>query len=1469
MCLWLPGIGASHGSDFVQRVFDSRDGLSNSMINAIAFDSYGFVWVATEDGLFRVSKTLVRRIDTNQGAHRVEDSYFYDVIAAGQEYLLLSLSETLYRYHIPTDTFEQLGQGDLAAGFDGGGIVGRSWIDDHTLLLLTSKSQIIKLNVQSWKFEKLVQLQHDADVPWDKILYLNDGTMLLGKPYHLELRSSSGEKLTDLPWVEASGQGKRIFRDKSGRVWLTSSEGLFEIDVPNQQIHAVPEVPYYVTTIAEDGKGNLWLSSREGMLKWERDKRVVTQLERNLRNLANIDHVTDIAIDKNGLVWIGGAGDGLVLAVDSPEFVKDSFSAEAPYHLGNEVVWSIYSEGEHYWFGSDGGIIHVMDGKPGSTLHVPDEFEANDSVYSISSLNADYLLAATTNGLFVQNKHSGETKRFAEWSHGTESLKRKWIYNVYKDPAIPGRIWFLTSTGLYYWQPGETDPQEFAIQSRSGHKQQPSIYSMLRASDGKLWIGGVDEFGYIDPDGYFIDKKEMLEGYRSGLNVGQLAEISPGTLWIGTSMFGVLEYQQASDSIHSLKDAWNLSCYINYGIQETSDYRIMLCPRSLVRQHKQSGAVQVFTSEDGLHAGELNEGAYFYDPAKGLLLGSSNGVKLIDVDALQNRISDDRVYLESVMVYYDDRIEKSLIPGNTSRLEPGARMITLQLTSNDYLDDSPIQFRYRMMRHGQAQADKYLQFDGQSQLNLSGLGAGEVDLEVLSKHNDVWSQEPFVHHIEVRLHLWETRWFRWLLILALMALTLMIVLIRQKQVSRFRAINTALQESEDRLRQSLRGSDSDLWVWTRKNNQFYLDNRNGVLSGSDDVLIVPLDGFPIHADDKERVLNQWFAVVNGEIERFDAEYRFQRKTGAWGWLRVRGRPSQINRETGEIEKISGIYSDITQHKALQNEVDLLAQAFENTSEGVLILDADEQIKVANRAAQTILGVNSAQLGGRKFITLLTEHGGNRAEIAGLLDGGMSWTGERELRIAKGQVCPVWLNVSAMLGLNGKIQHYVVVFSDITERKRSEADLRRLANYDVLTGLPNRSLFAARLNQSIHKATLKEEKLALMFLDLDRFKHVNDSFGHSMGDALLVEAAARLQSCIDPENTLCRFGGDEFVVLVQGAQVDTLNHLANAMLEQIETPFKLFGREFFISTSIGIAIWPDDARQPEALIKNADLAMYHAKEEGRGNFQYYSQERNAEALYHLRLEADLRKALENDEFYLCYQPQIDVNASNGVVGMEALLRWKHPKDGLVRTDVFIRVAEACGLVIDLDKWVLLRACSDGARWAAMLDKPFKLSVNVSAVHFRQPDFIDHLKQTLSDTGMPVSCLALEITEGVLMKELQVARPHLQQLKEMGVQVAIDDFGTGYSSLAYLRHFDVNVLKIDRSFLMDIADNPADQAIVSSIIELARNLKLEVVAEGVETEEQLTQVSERGCHIIQGYYFAKPMPREELDAYLGLG
>ncbi|MGL5391261.1 MAG: putative bifunctional diguanylate cyclase/phosphodiesterase, partial [Shewanella sp.] len=848
-------------------------------------------------------------------------------------------------------------------------------------------------------------------------------------------------------------------------------------------------------------------------------------------------------------------------------------------------------------------------------------------------------------------------------------------------------------------------------------------------------------------------------------------------------------------------------------------------------------------------------------------VGSPDGLMRLDIQKLANRLSKIDIKLESVSVYYDEATEVSLLPQSNLVIKPNANMVSFQMTNLDYLDDSPIQFKYRLRRGNEL--DNYVLLQGESQITLAGLAAGEYQLDVLSQINGVWSKEPFLYSFRVEQHWWASQAFKVALLMLISLLALSFAWYRHRQNLVVRKMNQALTDSDDRLRQSLRGSESDLWEWHKDTQMLHLDNRGSVLGRHATEIVLPLHQLPIHPQDKDKVLNQWRSMLAGALDRFEVEYRYRREDGDWGWLRVRGRPVERHKYTQEIERVAGIYSDITLQRQLEDEVGLLAQAFENTSEGVLILDSDERIKVANYAAQQIIGADASQLVGQSFAQFVQMKGGLANKSEQLLSTAHSWTGERELLVRDGKRCPVWLNVSLMNTANEQLSHYVVVFSDMTERKNHEADLRRLANFDVLTGLPNRSLFNQKLLQSIQAAQQSGDKLALLFLDLDRFKHVNDSYGHSMGDALLVEAARRLQSCVGEGDLLCRFGGDEFVILLRHANNgDDINHLAEQLLAQIVAPFRLFGREFYISTSIGISLWPDDALQPEAFIKNADLAMYHAKEEGPGHFKYYSPERNAEALYHLHLEADLRKAIERQEFEVYYQPQLNILRDDKLVGLEALLRWRHPKEGFISPDVFIKLAESCGLIVEIDRFVLREACRQGAKWLTRSAEPFKIAVNISAMHFRQPDFIDGLKRILAETKMPPSALGLEITEGVLMKELQLAQKHLNQLKALGIEVAIDDFGTGYSSLAYLRHFKVNSLKIDRSFLIDIATNPADQAIVSSIIELARNLKLTVVAEGVETLEQLEQVFSRGCYIIQGYYFAMPMSVADVERYLQL-
>lgn len=560
--------------------------------------------------------------------------------------------------------------------------------------------------------------------------------------------------------------------------------------------------------------------------------------------------------------------------------------------------------------------------------------------------------------------------------------------------------------------------------------------------------------------------------------------------------------------------------------------------------------------------------------------------------------------------------------------------------------------------------------------------------------------------------------------------------------------------------------------------------------------------------------------------------------------------------------------DISQQRQAEKELRRAATVFDHSTAAIVVTDPAGGIVQVNAAFTRITGYGTDEVLGQ-LPTVLTADRQQAIQMGYVRDQIIqsgTWEGEFWLKRKDGETYPCWIGITAVRDAENDLVSYVCFFSDMSERKASEKRIHRLAYYDGLTQLPNRTLFQDRLHSSLQLASRRSGWVVLMFLDLDRFKPINDSLGHAAGDRMLKDVAVRLASCVDEDDTVARMGGDEFTFLLRpcGDRDEALTraiHVAEGILASLTEPFVLSGREFFVTASIGIALSPQDGDDISQLMKNADTAMYHAKERGKNNFQFYQAEMNASALERLELESDLRHALEQRQFVLHYQPQFLADGRT-LTGVEVLLRWQHPVRGLVPPCDFIPALEELGLVVDVGDWVLGEACRQIAAWHQDGVAVPKVSVNLSARQFADGRLGQRIAATLQASGISPSCLELELTESILMQDVGEAMRILESLKRLGPLIAIDDFGTGYSSLNYLKAFPIDVLKIDRSFVDGLPEGEQDAQIARAIIAMAHSLNMSVIAEGVETQAQLDFLRAHGCDEVQGFFLGRPVAAEKL-------
>jgi diguanylate cyclase (GGDEF)-like protein/PAS domain S-box-containing protein len=612
----------------------------------------------------------------------------------------------------------------------------------------------------------------------------------------------------------------------------------------------------------------------------------------------------------------------------------------------------------------------------------------------------------------------------------------------------------------------------------------------------------------------------------------------------------------------------------------------------------------------------------------------------------------------------------------------------------------------------------------------------------------------------------------------------------------------------------------------------------------------------VHPDDWAQVMER-YAITIATLEPFRAVYRMFAGDGRVVW--IADTATVLPDDQGEPRFLHGLMFDITEHHEQQEELrrnnERLRVALASTNMSVFNQDRELRYTwifnsqlglrpedVVGRTDVELMGAASAAKLTRLKQQVIDSDTGTRVEVPLQVQG---TTRNFELTLE-----PLHDAAGTVAGLTGAAV-------DITDRKAAEARIEYLAHHDALTGLPNRVLLRDRMMQALAVATRAGTRLALLFLDLDRFKHVNDSLGHLIGDQLLRDVAERVRGCVRASDTVCRQGGDEFLVLLSVVQDgESVARIADKILGAMAVPFEIEGHVITTSFSIGISLFPDDAADFDSLLRQADTALYHAKEGGRSAFRFFTDPMNVAAMERMRLETNLRHVLERGELYLEYQPQVDLDTGR-IVGAEALLRWTSPELGPVSPSRFIPVAEDTGLIVPIGEWVLNEACRQAQAWRDAGLRPLRLAVNLSAIQFRRTDLVATVRAALAASGLAAGVLEGEITESLLVDSSSHVQDTMRELKALGMHLSVDDFGVGYSGLRYLKLFDIDRIKIDRSFVRDIPGDAEDVTLVRAIIQLAHSLKLEVIAEGVETDAQLALLRGFGCHEVQGYLFGRPL------------
>ena len=1193
-------------------------------------------------------------------------------------------------------------------------------------------------------------------------------------------------------------------------------------------------------------------------------------------NISN-NEIISIAKDANGTFWLGSRASGVYLWDSSRELISNyRYKKNKANSLEGSSVWSIEgkkSDPQNIWVGTRKGLNYVNTEKhtvEKITLNLKLGEPLSDfEVYSIFPYKDALIILYTSKGFLLYESNLKQTIAFqfddkimailAKDHHSAYLQEKRYLWLVYDEKT--SLIDLKTGQLDTLDELGKVVPQK-TIYNFLG--KLPNTNTMLVSTNDSLW-------------GYDLVSKETKRLYHhpdvlesDWVSFENWVIDKNNTFWLSYPTKGLVGLEYPSFKIKYFYHNKNSIIDNNvYSLLTDNDGDVWFSShKGLFLINADTQHIRNFTIADGFPEMEFN-GAAKYKLADGrLAYGSTEGVSVFNPIALKNKLLDSELslYITAIDVISRELDLPLLINQQEEILlnydDVGIRF---DFSTLSYANKRDVIYEYKLTGTSQVSYPPTTE----NRITFPSLPSGTHKLSVRAK-SPITGEYSSFKHITIRVNYppWKSPLAFSLYLLLLLSVLIIWLYRRNEQKQKLLAAHEEVKFRENRLQLALQGSNSEVWDWQSKNNLMFGKRIAQELSYIDLATSHTFEQHVelIHPEDKANFLSQWRVFVKqcDLNETFSCTYRLKHAEGHWLWYKDLGKIVSIG-VNKEPSRITGSYTNITKTRADEVRSQYYGEAFKQTKDWVLIVNDDFTRITANQSLRNVFALSDENLTiNPNFMGLSRRRWKFFQDLFSTLNEDEHWRGEELVIADSGEEYHVIVNINVGRNTTTNKLHYVCVFTDISAQKSAEKELRYLANYDHLTDLPNRSLLLERIKHAMDSSRRQKRSIALFFIDLDRFKQVNDSLGHDCGDLLLVEVTRRLSELLRVDDTVARIGGDEFVVLLESFKdASYLGLVAQKIISAVEKPVLLQDNEVSIGASIGIALYPDDANDSNELLRHADIAMYHAKQLGRNTFQFFTPRMNAEANQRLTKESNVKLAYSNDEFINHYQPI--VNAHTGkAAGFELLMRWQS-KHGLIAPAGFIDIAEELGLIIPMTEKALERGLVDLKKWHE--ERPsLYLSVNLSPKHFAQDSLVLYIARLLERYDLPAHLLKIEVTESALLTEPEKAIMTMKALSELGVILALDDFGTGFSSLSYLKRLPLDIIKIDRAFVSGIGLEKTDEAIVDATIVLAKRLNMHCIAEGVETKEQLEYLTQRQCHFIQGYLYSKPVDKKTINDYL---